>query len=105
MGFGVSKAGTFHWSKFAPYESFNLTKVLVLIVCNKGNGVSRGFGAACAAYAMNVVFRIDGDIEIDDVRDAGDINAAGGDIGCNHNAVVAAFETVHCALSLALGTS
>jgi hypothetical protein len=101
-GFGVGKAGTFDRRKFTPYEPFNLTKILMLIAGDKGNGVSRGLGPACAAYAMNVIFRIDGDIEIDDVRDARNIDAAGGDIGCNHNAVFAAFEAIHRALALAL---
>jgi hypothetical protein len=102
MRFDVSKAGTFHGSKFTSYEFFNPVKLPVLIAGNKGNCVTRGFGPACPADAMNVVFGEGRDIEIDDVRDAGDIDSSGGDIGCNHNAVFSAFEAIHCVLSLAL---
>ena len=105
MGFGVSKAGTFHGSKFAPYEFFNLVKLPVFIAGNKGNRVSCGFGPACPADAMNVVFRNDGHIEIYDVRDACDIDATSGDIGCDHDAVPAVFEAVHSPLPLALVTA
>jgi hypothetical protein len=76
----IGKAGTFDGSKFSPDESFNLTKVLVLIAGNKGNGVTNGLGPACPADAMNVVLRYDGHVKIDDVRDARDIDAASGDI-------------------------
>jgi len=105
IDFGVGIAGTIDWSELAAYELFNLTKVFVLISCNKGNGVSGGLGPSCSADAMNVVFRNDGHIEIYDVRDACDIDATSGDIGCDHDAVPAVFEAVHSPLPLALVTA
>ena len=64
---GVGKAWTFEGSKFTSYEIFNLAEVLLLILRDKGNGITSGFCPACSADAMNVIFRNDGDIEIEDV--------------------------------------
>jgi len=64
---GVGKARTFEGNKFVPYEFFNLAEVLLLILRDKGNGITSGFCPACSADAMNVIFRNDGDIEIEDV--------------------------------------
>ena len=103
--FDVGKAGAFDRGKIAADESFNHTKLFVLISGDKGNRVSGGFGAACPADTMNVVLGNGGHVEIDDVRDTGDVDTAGGDIGGDHNAVVAVFEAVECALTLALGSA
>ena len=101
----VGKAGTFHGSKIATNEFFNPTKVAELIPRDEGNSISSCLGPAGSANAMNVVFREGWDIKVEDVRDAGDIDSAGGDISSNHNAVFSAFEAIHCAFSLALVTT
>ena len=102
---GVGKAWTFEGSKFTSYEFFNLAEVFLLILRDKSNGISGSFCPSCSADAMNVVFRNDGDIEIEDVRDSGDVNASRGDISCDHNAEPAVFEAFHSPLPLALVSS
>lgn len=98
----VGKAGAFHGSKIAANEFFNPAKVAKLIPRDKGNSISLGLCPAGPADAMNVVLGEGGDIEINDVRDSGNIDTSGGDIGRNHNAVISVFETIHRAFTLAL---
>ena len=102
---GVGKAGAFYGSKISPDEFFNPAKVAELIVRDEGNGISLGLCPASPADAMNVVFGEGGDIEINDVRDACNIDSAGGDIRSNHNAEFAVFEAIHCTFALALVTA
>jgi hypothetical protein len=83
----------------------NSTKVADLIPRDEGNSVTSSLCPARSADAVNVVFREGGDIEIYDVGDACDIDSAGGDIRSNHNAVISAFEAIHCAFPLALVTT
>ena len=53
---------------------------------------------------MYVVFGISGDIKVDYMRDAFDVDPSGGDIGSDHHLIFAAFETVQGAKALALGS-
>ena len=84
-------------------ESFYQVQFFMLITGDESNSVAGGFSAAGAADAMNVIFRYRGDVEIYDVRDAGYVDAAGCDIGGDHDAEFAIFETVEGTLALALG--
>ena len=102
---GVGKARTFEGSKFTSYEFFNLAEILLLVLRNKGNGISGSFRPAGSSNAMNVVFGNDGDIEIEDVRDSCNINASRGNISCDHNTEHAVFEAIHSPLALALVSS
>jgi hypothetical protein len=102
---GIAKALAGLRVEFTSYEIFNLAKVFLLLGGNKGNSVSGGFCSAGAADAMDVILGNDGDIEIDDVRDALHVDAPGCDVGSDHDAVFSAFEAIHCVLSLSLGSA
>jgi hypothetical protein len=82
-----------------------VAKVLLLGTGDKGYRVTCGLGSPGAAYAMNVVFRIDRHIEVDDVRDSLDIDSSCGDIGCHHDAVFTFFEALERPQSLSLGAA
>ena len=64
--------------------------------------VAGGGSAAGAADAVDVILGHVGTIEIDDVRNFGDVDAAGGDIGGDQHAVLAAFEAADGGGPLAL---
>ncbi len=78
-------------------------EVRVLLRRQKRDGVAEGRGASGPADAMKVVFGIDRHVEIDHVRDSLDVDPACGDVGGDHDLVLAVSEAVHRALALALG--
>ena len=101
----MAKAGgLFHRELFAD-EPLYLAKVLGLIVRNERDGIAGRFRAAGSAYAVDVVFGEGGHIEVDDVRDTLDVDAACGDVGCDHDLVLVALEAIQGPLSLALGAA
>ncbi len=59
------------------------------------DGVAFGAGAGGAADAMHVVFRIIGQIEIEDMADIGNVQAARGHIGGDQHGNVAVVEIAH----------
>lgn len=62
-------------------EAFDGFSVDEFVGAEDGEGVAFAFGAAGAADTVDVVFRVFGDGVIDDVADAGDVEATGGEIG------------------------
>src|SRR5450755_1101122 len=60
-------------------------------------------GAARASDAMHICLTVRGGIEVDHVRDAADVDAAGGDIGCDQGVDRAGLEPSQRLLALALG--
>jgi hypothetical protein len=62
-------------------KSLNGAQLLAFRGLHQGPGDPRGAVTCRPTYAVHVAFRLVGQLEVDDVRDAGDINAAGGDIG------------------------
>ena len=70
---------------------------------DQGKGVAGAFGAPGAADAVDVGVGGIGHVEVDHVRDAFHVQAAGGDVGGDHDLVMAALETGQCRLALALG--
>ena len=59
-------------------------------------------GAARAADAVHVVLRILRHVVVDDVRHAGDVEAAGGEVGGDQHLVAAGLETLQRLLPFAL---
>ena len=60
---------------------------------HQGEGVAFGLGAAGAADAVHVVVGMLRHVVVDDVRDGGNIDAARGDVGRDHDLVLAGAET------------
>src|SRR5699024_8852479 len=84
------------------------------VVFDVGQGVDVGFagqrdggagvaGARGAADAMHVVLRILRQVVVDDVGDVGDVQAAGGDVGGDHDRQFAGLEVFQQAQALVLG--
>ena len=59
-------------------------------------------GTACAADAVHVVFGLTRRIEVDDVADAGNVNAAGGDVGRDQHTNTALTQAIKRAVTLRL---
>ena len=73
-------------------ELLQRTKLRLFLRADEADGVAHGLGAAGAADAVDVVLGVGGNVVVDDVRDAGDVDAAGGDVGGDHHLVAAALE-------------
>ena len=69
---------------------------------DKGDRFSLLSGASGASDAVNVIFRLFRKIVIDNMRDAVDVDTAGGDVGCDNDFAFAALETVEDADALVL---
>ena len=102
FGCNVAKAGTFFHGEFSADESFDLAKIFGLIVRDKGDRVAGCFGTAGAADAVDIIFGKRGHVEVDDVRDALNVDAACGDVGGDHDLVFAGLKAFQCPLTLAL---
>ena len=70
---------------------------------HKGKGVAACFHSAGAAYSVDVVFRVLGDIVINDMAYFGDIESAGSDIGGDEDLEAAFAEAAERLFALALG--
>ena len=62
-------------------EVFNLPEVVLVVWAYEGDGLAVGSGSGRAAYAVDVVFYVAGDVEIDDEGDVVDVDASGYDVG------------------------
>ena len=67
-----------------------------------GEGIADVLRATGAADAMDVILGMPRHVEIDDVGDAGDVEAARGDVGRDHHFIFAAAETFEGLDALAL---
>ena len=74
--------------------ALELAGVGALLRHDKGGGDALGAGAAGAADAVDEVVRGIGHVVVDDVRDVGDVDAAGGDVGGDQDAVLAVGEAL-----------
>jgi len=70
---------------------------------DEGDGVSAFGGPSGATDPVNVVIRVFRDVVIDDVRDAGDVDPAGGNVRGHHDFGLAGLEEVEGLGSLGLG--
>ena len=75
-------------------EAFDRLGEIEFIGGEESKSVAFCFGAAGPADAVDVVFSILRDPVVDDMRDAGDVDAAGGDIGGDENFVDAILESL-----------
>jgi hypothetical protein len=69
---------------------------------HEGEGVARSRRSAGPADAVNVVFRLLGNVVVDDVTDAGDIESALGDVRRDEHANLPCLEVVERTGALAL---
>ena len=74
----------------------------VVLARDEGDGGAGGERAARAADAVDVVLERVGEVEVHHVRDAVDVDAAGGDVGGDKDADLAVLEGLQGALALAL---
>ena len=75
----------------------------MFVGADEAHSIADGIGAAGASDAVDVVLVGHGEVIIDDVGDAGDIDAAGGDIGSDEDADFAGFEGFEGAEAMILG--
>jgi hypothetical protein len=73
-------------------ESFQRTKSVAILRRDKADGISDRLRSSGSPDAVHIVFRMHGKIEIDDVRNAVDVNASSRDIGRHEHADLSGFE-------------
>jgi len=78
---------------FLSNEMLNRLQRGQLLAVHQRESVADVLGATSPPNAMDVIFRVFGNIVINDVTDAGDIEPARGDIGRDHHFVFAALES------------
>ena len=84
-----------HALKLHARELFDVREEGTLIGCAKGNRDACRARATGAADAVHVRLRDVRQIEVDDVREPVDVDAACGDVGCDEDATRAITEAVH----------
>ena len=84
-------------------EAFDGFGVDEFVGAEDGEGIAFAFGAAGTADAVDVVFGVFGDRVIDDVADAGDVEAAGGEVGGDDDVELAVPEACEGEAAVFLG--
>jgi len=85
-------------------QLFDVADFSSLFAENQGYRATGLTGSARSADSVNVVLGVLRNIPVHDERDGLDVNAAGGDVGGDQNAVVSGAETFHCRLALGQGS-
>ena len=85
------------------HEVLDVVQVELLVIGDEGDGEALVAGAARTADAVNVVLRVHGHVEVDDVVDVGHVDAAGQDVGGHQDAHAAVLEVLEGAGALTLG--
>ena len=85
------------------HDLFEGTHHILIVRGDQGEGVAGTLSAAGAPDAMDIIIGSGRHVVVDDMRDAFHVQAAGGDVGGDHNLVMAALETGQCRLALSLG--
>jgi len=88
---------------FLADEAFDGADVHHVFGDHEGEGVARRFGATGAADAVDVIFGMLRHVEVNDVADVGDVEAAGGDVGGDEDFVFAVAEALEGLFAFALG--
>jgi hypothetical protein len=70
---------------------------------DKTDRISNRLRAARAPDAVHIVFRVHGEVVVDDMRDAVDVDTPGSDVGSHQDSDFALFEVTQGAQPLALG--
>lgn len=102
-GDGVVESFGLFADEAAVDETFEGLEGAVVFFGDETDGVADGLGAAGAADAVDVVLGGFGEVVVDDVGDAVDVDAAGGDVGGDEHPNGAAFEVGKGAKALVLG--
>jgi hypothetical protein len=98
----VVEVGQLHALNLLIDESLNGGNVLGIFGGHEGERIASGLGAPGAADAMNVILGMLRNVEVDDVADIRDVQAAGGDIGGNEHFVTALTKAVQGLLAFTL---
>ena len=93
-GVDVVEIGQLHPLDFLPDEAFDRGHVGRFLRGHQGEGVAFSLGAAGAADAVNVIFRVLRHVVVDHVAHARHVDAARGDVGGDHHLILAAAETL-----------
>ncbi len=83
-------------------EALDVANLASLLGRGEREGIADRRGAAGAADAVDVILGIRGNVVVDDVRHAGDVDAAGGDVRGDHHLVLAGLEAFECLDALRL---
>ena len=86
-----------------PDETFDIPNLACLFRRGERVGLADSLGATRAADAVHIIFGIRGDIVVDDVGDAGHIDAASGNVGGDHHFIFARFKAFEGFHALRLG--
>lgn len=71
---------------------FDVRHDVCTVFADKTDGFAFGAGTSCAADAVDIVLRMIRQVVVDDMRDAGNMDSARGNIGCNDDFDFARFE-------------
>src|SRR5690606_15736398 len=82
----------FELGNLLPDEALDVAEVVEIFRRDKGEGVADGLCPAGAADAVHVVLGLLRHVVVDDVGDARHVDAAGGDVGGDHDFVFAGLE-------------
>jgi len=85
------------------HDALEDTDHVIIFRRDQGEGIAGALGASRAANAMDIGVGGIWHVIVDDVRDAVDIQATGGDVSGDHDAEVAGLESVQSLLALSLG--
>jgi len=87
---------------FKAQQRLDLIEVLLLFRTHEGERVSAPFGARRPPNSVDVRFRLVGDVEVHDMADPFHVDSPGGDVGRDHDPVMADPESFEGADALAL---
>ena len=76
-----------------PDEALNVADVVGVFRRDERERITHRHRTTGAANAMNIIFGILWNIVIDNMRDAGDVDTARGDVGSDHHLVFSALKT------------
>src|SRR5436305_13264643 len=91
-GVNVRKVLQLQPRNFLSNEMLNRLQRGQLLSVHQGEGVADILCATSSTNAMDIIFRVFGNIVINDVTDAGDIEPTRGYIGCDHQFVIDALK-------------
>ena len=78
---------------FLADEAFDSAEFFGFVGRDECEGIPRHVGAAGAADAVDIVLGVLRDVVVDDMAHSGDVDAARGDVGRNHDFVFSGFES------------
>ena len=86
----------------ASQEPFELLETVGILVRHETDGIANRLCASGPPNAMHVIFGLRREVEVDDVRDAVDVNAARSNVGGDQHAHLTGLESLECGQPLAL---